>query len=62
MRFLWRRNLAMPFGELVVIGRRTGRERRLLVNAIEINGRRFIGHPNGHAHWTRNIAATEEPS
>jgi hypothetical protein len=57
MRFAWRRNPALPFGELVVVGRRTGQERRLLVNVIEVDGRRYVGHPNGNAQWTRNLAA-----
>jgi len=57
MRFLWLRNPRLPFRELRVVGRRSGRERRLLVNVIEIDGRRFIGHPNGRAQWTLNLAA-----
>lgn len=57
MRFLWQRNRSLPFRELRVVGRRTGRERRLLVNLLEVEGRRFIGHPNGPASWTTNLAA-----
>ena len=57
MRSMWHRNPALPFAELVVVGRRTGQERRLLVNLIEVDGRRFIGHPNGRSQWTRNLEA-----
>lgn len=57
MRSMWRRNPALRFVELAVVGRRTGRELRLLVNLIEVDGRRFIGHPNGTAQWTRNLEA-----
>ena len=57
MRFAWRRNTALPFRELLVAGRRTGRERRLLVSLIQVGERRFVGHPNGRAAWTDNVAA-----
>lgn len=57
MRSAWRRNDELPFSEVIVVGRRSGRERRLLLNLIEVDGRRFIGHPNGAAQWTHNLAA-----
>jgi hypothetical protein len=45
-------------GELAILGRRTGRERRMLLGLIEVDGRRYVGHPNGlRAQWTRNLDA-----
>jgi hypothetical protein len=41
--------------ELVVVGRRTGRPRSVLVGLLEIDGRWYVGHPNGPAQWTRNL-------
>jgi hypothetical protein len=46
-----------PLVELRVPGRRSGRERRLLLTALALDGRRYIGHPNGSAAWTRNLEA-----
>jgi len=43
--------------ELVVPGRRTGRPRSVLVGLLEIDGRWYVGHPNGPAQWTRNLEA-----
>ena len=46
-----------PVVELRVRGRRTGRERRLLLTSLALDGRRYIGHPNGDTAWTRNLDA-----
>lgn len=43
--------------ELVVPGRRTGRPRSVLIGLLEIDGRWYVGHPNGPAQWTRNLEA-----
>ncbi|MGH2462555.1 MAG: hypothetical protein ACRDFZ_02880 [Candidatus Limnocylindria bacterium] len=40
-----------------VPGRRSGRQRAVLVGLIEVAGRWYVGHPNGDAGWTRNLAA-----
>ena len=37
-----------------VAGRRTGRERAFLVTLLPLDGRAYIGHPNGHASWVTN--------
>jgi len=41
-----------------VRGRRTGRERSVLVGLIRVNGRWYIGHPNGEVAWTRNLRSS----
>ncbi len=41
--------------ELRVRGRRSGRERPLLVTLLSVGGDRYVGHPNGEAQWVRNL-------
>ncbi len=43
--------------DLAVRGRRSGRERRVLVGLIQVEDRWYVGHPNGEAAWTRNLAS-----
>jgi hypothetical protein len=43
--------------ELRVPGRRTGRERRVLIGLLRDGGAWYVGHPNGHTAWTRNLEA-----
>jgi hypothetical protein len=43
--------------ELFVIGRRSGRERRVLLGLLAVGDRRYLGHANGSAVWMRNLAA-----
>ena len=48
------------FGNLVVlgvVGRRTGRQRALLLGLLTVNGRRYLGHPSGDTAWTLNLRA-----
>ena len=40
---------------LTVRGRRTGRERSVLVGLIRVDGRWYVGHPNGEVAWTANL-------
>jgi hypothetical protein len=49
-----------PIAELRIRGRRTGRERRVLVTLLPLDGRVYVGHPNGAASWIRNLEATGE--
>ena len=59
LRVLWRRRIA-GLGRIVdvrVPGRGTGIERRTLVTMLDVDGRSYIGHPNGRAEWTRNVEA-----
>jgi hypothetical protein len=40
---------------LTVRGRRSGRERSILVGLIRVNGTWYVGHPNGEVGWTANL-------
>lgn len=57
MRVLRARDLA-PLEELVVVGRRSGRVRRVLLSAFERDGQWYIGHPTSpEASWGLNLEA-----
>jgi hypothetical protein len=44
--------------ELIVAGRISGRPRSVLVGLLLVDGRWYVGHPNGEAaQWVRNLAA-----
>ena len=43
--------------QLRYVGRRSGRPRRTLVTILDVDGRWYVGHPNGSAQWVRNIQA-----
>ena len=58
LRAAWRRRLPL-FGRIVdlrVVGRRSGRPRRTLVTLLTVEGAWYVGHPNGGADWTWNLA------
>jgi deazaflavin-dependent oxidoreductase (nitroreductase family) len=40
---------------LTVRGRRTGRQRSVLVGLLRVNGTWYVGHPNGEVGWTANL-------
>lgn len=40
---------------LTVRGRRTGRERSVLIGLIRVDRRWYVGHPNGEVGWTANL-------
>jgi hypothetical protein len=40
---------------LTVRGRRSGRERSVLVGLLRVNGGWYVGHPNGEVGWTANL-------
>ena len=40
---------------LTVRGRRTGRERSVLVGLLRVDGAWYVGHPNGEVGWTANL-------
>lgn len=46
-----------PIEEFVIVGRRTGRERRMLLSLFELDGAWYAGHPNGTSQWIRNLEA-----
>ena len=41
--------------ELLVVGRRTGRERGVMVGLLAVGERRYLGHANTSAAWLRNL-------
>jgi hypothetical protein len=43
--------------ELRVVGRRSGRERHVLLGLLRDGDRLFLGHPNGDVPWTLNLEA-----
>jgi hypothetical protein len=40
---------------LTVRGRRSGRQRSVLVGLIRLDGGWYVGHPNGEVAWTANL-------
>lgn len=40
---------------LTVRGRRTGRDRSVLVGLLRVGGQWYVGHPNGEVAWTANL-------
>ncbi|HVQ21885.1 MAG TPA: hypothetical protein VMT36_01310 [Candidatus Saccharimonadia bacterium] len=46
--------------ELLVVGRRTGRERGVMVGLLVVGGRRYLGHANRSAAWLRNLVDAGE--
>ncbi|HEY8167781.1 MAG TPA: hypothetical protein VIF84_03630 [Candidatus Limnocylindrales bacterium] len=48
--------------ELRVRGRRSGRERRLVLGLLAVGDRRYLGHATDRAAWTRNLTAAGEGS
>jgi hypothetical protein len=43
--------------ELQTVGRKTGRPRSVLLTLLIVDGRPYLGHPNGPVAWTENIRA-----
>ncbi len=60
MRQVRRRVPAAPIEEVVIVGRRSGLERRLLLSLYDVDGRWYVGHPNGTSSWVRNLEAAGE--
>ena len=44
---------------LTVPGRRTGRERSVLLGLISVDGHWYVGHPNGEVAWTSNLRVAQ---
>ena len=40
---------------LTVRGRRSGRERSVLIGLLRVDGAWYVGHPNGEVGWTANL-------
>ena len=58
MRGVRKVSASSPIEELVVVGRKTGKERHHLVTLLEIDGRMYVGHPNHRSQWARNLEAS----
>ncbi len=56
IRAAWRSGGLGITVDLAVRGRVSGRVRRVLVGLIQVDDRWYVGHPNGEAAWTRNLA------
>ena len=41
--------------KLTVRGRRSGRQRSVLVGLLRVDGAWYVGHPNGEVGWTANL-------
>jgi hypothetical protein len=57
MRGVRRVSASSPIEELVVVGRKTGRERHHLITLIDVDSRLYVGHPNHRSQWARNLEA-----
>lgn len=57
IRLVWRSVGLGNVIELRVRGRRSGRDRRVLLGLLRDGDDLFLGHPNGHVAWTRNLEA-----
>jgi hypothetical protein len=57
MRQVRRRVPKSPIEEFVFVGRRSGKERRMLLGLFEVDGQWYAGHPNGTSQWVRNLEA-----
>ena len=60
IRAAWRAGGLGITVDLLVPGRRSGRPRGVLVGLIGMAGQWYVGHPNGEAGWTRNLAAADQ--
>lgn len=57
IRAIWGRVGIGNVVELRVAGRRSGTIRSRMVGILHAGGRSYLGHPNGHVGWTRDLAA-----
>jgi deazaflavin-dependent oxidoreductase (nitroreductase family) len=60
VRLVWRGVGLGNVVELQVPGRRTGKPRKVLLGLLRDGEHLFLGHPNGHVDWTRNLQAAGE--
>lgn len=57
IRAAWRKFGIGNVVELRVPGRRSGLIRSRMVGILNADGRSYLGHPNGHVGWTRDLEA-----
>lgn len=55
VRAAWRLLPGVPFADVHIVGRRSGVERRSLLSILVVDGRWYVGHPNGGSQWARNL-------
>ena len=60
VRAWWRRFGLGNVVEVIVARRSGGDNRARLVGLLHADGRRYLGHPNGHVGWTRDLQAAGE--
>ena len=60
LRLWWRVFGIGITAQLTVRGRRSGRQCSVLVGLLNVDGRSYVGHPNGPVDWTRNLDAAGE--
>lgn len=57
--FVSSRDRSAPMREVIVAGRRTGLQRKVVLSVFEIGGHWYVAHPNGErAQWVRNMHAS----
>ena len=57
MLWLARRPTPLPVAEVVIVGRRSGIDRRYPLTVLRSEGRWYVGHPNGRSQWVQNLVA-----
>jgi hypothetical protein len=57
VRALWRRFGIGNVVELTVERRDGGGERNRMVGLLRVDRQRYLGHPDGHVGWTRDLEA-----
>lgn len=57
VRSFWSRFGLGNVVDLAVAGRRSGRERHVLLGLLRVGNAWFLGHPNGAVDWARNLEA-----
>lgn len=60
IRPVWRMGWLGITARVHVRGRSTGKPRPILVGLLTVDGRWYVGHPNGATAWTRNLAAADQ--
>lgn len=56
-----RRRMPVPFDEVRITGRHTGRERGVLLTIGEVDGHLYVSHPDGaRRHWVENVRQRPE--
>ncbi len=53
----WRRYGVGNMVRVVVRGRRTGQPRAVFLGLLRVGDRQYLGHPDLHCAWTRNLEA-----